>query len=173
MMTLLLTIFSGLGGGVMRLLPELLNLLNKKTDNGHEALMMDKQIDLQKLKGQDDRETLAVQGAEDRQTLGVRADSEQILAMLDLHKEALKGQAKLTGNKWIDGMNMLVRPLTTYYFLGCYGLVKTAMIFIAFQQGDSWNAIIKVWTVEDAAMLWAILNFWFVGRVIDKRNGHA
>lgn len=172
-MTLLLTLLSGLGGGILRLLPEILAWMNKRTDNKHELEMMDKQIELQKQKGLDDRATLAAQGDQDRQTMGVKADAEQILAMLDLHKSALDKQMQLTGNPKIDAFNMLVRPITTYYFLAFYGLVKVAMIFVALGgAGDigAWKAIVSVWGAEDAAMLWGILNFWFVGRVFDKRK---
>lgn len=154
----------------MRLLPELLGLLNKKTDNSHELALMDKQIELQKQKGADDRLTAEAQGAQDRATMGVRATSEETLKLLDLHAEAIKSQMQVTGNKWVDALNFLVRPLTTYYFLGCYGIVKTAMIIIAVQHGDAWNAIVDCWNEQDAMMLWGILNFWFVGRCFDKKK---
>lgn len=156
---MLMTIISMFGGGLMRMLPELLGLLNKRTDNSHELAMMDKQIELQKSKAADDRETIQVQG-----------NIDQTLAMLDAQKATLQSQMQKLGIWWVDALNFLVRPLTTYYFLGFYGLVKIAMIVVALRAADPWVAIIKCWSQDDAAILSGILAFWFVGRVFDKKQ---
>jgi hypothetical protein len=147
-----------LGGGFMRLLPELLGLWNKVADNKHELALMDKQLALAEFKGQDDRQTIALQG-----------DINQTLALLDAQKEALKGQMQPTGIRFVDALNFLVRPLTTYYFLGMYGVVKLAQLALAFQQTDAWHAIIQCWTEDDGSILSGILAFWFVGRVFEKK----
>jgi hypothetical protein len=154
-----LTILSMLSGGLMRLLPEVLGLLNKKTDYTHELEMMDKQLEFQKWKGQDERETVALQG-----------DISETMALLDAQKEAVKGQMQVTGVRFVDGMNFLVRPLTTYYFLLMYGVFKVATLVTALHQYDAWTAIICCWTADDATMLSGILAFWFVGRVFDKKQ---
>jgi hypothetical protein len=155
---MLLTLLTGLGGGLLRLMPELIGWLNKKTDYSHELAMADKQLELAKFRGQDERETRALQG-----------DVDANLALIQERGQALQGQMQKTGWKLVDAMNFLVRPVTTYYFLGCYGIVKTCMIIIACRQTDPWTAIIACWAAEDGAMLWGILNFWFVGRVFDKK----
>lgn len=149
----MLTLLSMLGGGALRFLPELLKFFTVKTDHAHELAMMDKQIELQKL-GQ--------VGAQQQ------LDANQIIAMLDAQKSALSGQMQKTGFKWVDALNFLVRPLSTYYFLGCYGIVKTAMIAVALQSADPWHAIIQCWSEQDASILSGILSFYFVGRVFDK-----
>lgn len=156
---MLLTLLSMFGGGFMRMLPELIGWLNKRTDNDHELALMDKQLALAQFKGQDDRETIALQG-----------DINQTLAMLDAQKEALRGQMQMTGIGFVDALNFLVRPLTTYYFLLFYGIVKTATISVALSAANSWTAIIQCWTPDDAAILSGILAFWFVGRVFDKKK---
>jgi hypothetical protein len=170
MITSITTIIGLLGGGFMRLLPEIMAFLNRKTDNVHELAMMDKQIDLQKLKAADDRETIRTQGEEDRATIGSKSDAESVLALLDAQKEALKGQMQRTGFKWVDALNFLVRPLVTYFFVGLYGFVKLAMIILAFQQIDAWGSVVQVWSNDDAGILSGILGFWFVGRVFDKKK---
>lgn len=157
---MLLTLLSMFGGGFMRMLPELLGFLHKKTDNAHELAMMDKQLELQKSKSADDRESIQVQG-----------NIDQTLALLDAQREALKGQMQKTGIKVVDALNFLVRPVTTYYFLILYGLAKTAMFVTALQAGISgWDAILKIYDSDDRAILSGILAFWFVGRVFDKRQ---
>ncbi|MDO8414144.1 MAG: hypothetical protein Q7S51_10195 [Gallionellaceae bacterium] len=156
---MLMTLLSLLGGGFMRLLPELIGLWNKKTDNAHELDMLEKQFQLEQTRASARAAEIAQQG-----------DIDQVLALLASQKEALAGQMQLTGNKFVDALNMLVRPLTTYYFLALYGLVKLATIMIALQSVDAWHAILQCWSVEDAAILSSILAFWFVGRVFDKKK---
>jgi len=170
MITILTSLWGLMGGGLMRLLPELVSLWNKKTDNGHELEMMKLQLEMQRSKAGDDRQTLRDQGEQDRLTIGAKSDAETTLALLDAQKAALESQMKPLGIWWVDALNFLVRPLTTYYFLGMYGLVKLATIMIAIRTTDPWSSIIKCWTLEDAAILSGILGFWFVGRVFDKKQ---
>lgn len=156
---MLLTLLSMFGGGLMRALPEIFGFFNKKEDNSHELALMDKQLELEKVRGSEQRATVQLQG-----------DISETLALLDAQKEALKGQMQLTGIRWVDALNMLVRPLTTYYFLGFYGMVKTSMVVVAMRTADPFMSVIKCWSVDDAAVLAGILSFWFVGRVFDKQS---
>ena len=155
---MLTTLLSLLGGGFMRILPELVSLWNRKTDNEHELAMLDKQAELEKTRAAARMDEITTQG-----------DISQTLALLDAQKTALEGQMKPLGIWWVDALNFLVRPLTTYYFLGMYGLVKVSMVVVALRGVDAWSAIIQCWSVEDAAILAGILSFWFVGRVFDKK----
>ena len=156
---MLMTLLSLFGGGLMRALPEVIGLWNKKTDNAHELAMLDRQVELEKTRSAARHDDIVTQGGID-----------QVLALLDAQKAALTGQMQITKIKWVDALNFLVRPLTTYYFLGLYGLVKLATIVVALRAADQWTAIIKCWTADDAAILAGILAFWFVGRVFDKKQ---
>lgn len=167
---MLTTLISLLSGGLMRLLPEILNFLNKKTDNAHELAMLDKQIELQKTKAADDRATLEVQGDQARMTVMTEGEIKMQLSQMDAIREALKDQMQKTGFAFVDILNFLVRPGTTCFYLGLYGAVKVATIVIACQMTDPWHAILLCWTDDDKAVLSGILSFWFVGRVFDKRK---
>lgn len=156
---MLMTLISMLGGGFMRLLPEVLGLLNKKTDNAHELAMLDRQVALEQQRGANRLQEVQVQG-----------DINQVLALLDAQKDALTGQMQKTGLWFVDALNFLVRPVTTYYFLCMYGAVKLATLVIASHTADPWHAILQCWTDDDKAILSGILAFWFVGRVFDKRK---
>jgi hypothetical protein len=148
-----------LGGGLMRLLPELLGFLNKKTDNAHELAMLDRQFELEKTRASARMDEIQYQG-----------DAAQTLALLDAQKSALTGQMQLTGIRWADALNFLVRPLTTYYMLLMYGIAKVALFAVAVQHGGNvWAAVLQVYDSEDRALLTGILSFWFVGRVLDKK----
>ena len=157
---MILTLLSMLGGGLMRLLPEVFSFMNKKADNKHELDMMDKQFQLEQSRSANRIQEIQVQG-----------DINETLALLDAQKEALKSQMQVTNVWWVDAMNFLVRPLTTYYFLLMYGAAKMAM-FVTAIYGDvtGWEAILRIYDAEDRAILSAILSFWFVGRVIDKKG---
>lgn len=153
----MLTILSMLGGGLMRLLPELMKLFTLKADQKHELAMMDKQAELA------DRTAANAFRMQEKQL-----DNAEVIALLGAQQAALEGQMQKTGFAWVDALNFLVRPITTYYFLGCYGIVKTAMIAVALRHSDPWVAIIQCWGEQDASILSGILAFWFVGRVFDK-----
>lgn len=171
--TLLSILGGGFGGGLLRLLPEVLAFFGKKEDNAHELNMLNAQITLEQTKGAEQRASAQVQGQID-----------EALAQMKSADAARAGQGQpltfqLVGSKIIDGfdalvttcvnaLNMLVRPLTTYYFLALYGLYKYALLMAAMRQTDIWSAILQVYTKEDAAMLSGLMTFWFVGRVFDK-----
>lgn len=157
---MLLTLLSMFGGGVMRLLPEIITFMNRRQDNAHELAMLDRQAQLEQTRAANRLEELQVQG-----------NFTDMLALLDAQKSALAGQMQKTGMAWVDALNFLVRPLTTYYFLGCYGIYKTALMIVAIRQIDAWHAILQCYTETDANILASILAFWFVGRTIDRNNG--
>lgn len=156
---MIMTLLSLLGGGLMRLLPEVFSFLNKKTDYTHELAMLDRQAELEKTREASRRETIVAQG-----------DIDQTLALLDAQKAALTGQFQKTGFMFVDALNFLVRPLTTYFFLLMYGIVKVAVLVVALQTMDPWVAIIQCWSPDDATTLAGILGFYFVGRSFDKKQ---
>ncbi len=157
---MILTLLSMLGGGLMRLLPEVFAFLNKKTDNAHELAMMEKQAELEKTRSIMRREEIETQGQVD-------FNIEELHAL----GEALKGQMQLTGNSLVDALNFLVRPLVTYFFVILYALAKIAMFMVAMKSGlDTWETVLKIYDDEDRSILAGILAFWFIGRVFDKAN---
>jgi hypothetical protein len=157
---MILSLLTMMGGGLMRLLPELLAFLNKTTDNTHELAMLDRQFQLEQTRAASRQATVEYQGGVD-----------QTLALLDAQKTALQGQMQPLGIWWVDAMNFLVRPLTTYYVLALYGVAKVALFMTALHAGgDIWGASLQVYDSEDRAILTGILSFYFVGRVVDKRK---
>ena len=157
---MILTLLSMFGGGLMRIVPELVTIFNKKQDNKHELDMLDRQIQLEQYQAEHKRQEIVITG-----------DINEALAVLDAQKEAVKGQMQLTGMKWVDALNFLVRPLTTYYVLILYGLAKIAMFAVAISTGiNGWESILMIYGDDDKSILAGILAFWFVGRVLDKRK---
>ena len=153
------TMLSLFGGGIMRVIPELVGLWSKKTDNAHELSMLSAQVELEKVKTAGQQTVVREQGQID-----------QLLHVMESQREAMSDQMKHTGIQFVDALNALVRPLTTYYFLALYGVAKIAMFAIATQNtAGIWEAILKVYTQDDVALFMGIISFWFVGRVFDKK----
>lgn len=168
---MLMTVITALGGGLLRMLPELLALFNKRTDNSHELAMLERQLALEVARSKnrtDEIEHLNRAALSEGQ---MRGDIDMALKRIDLHKDALKGQMQKTGIRIVDILNFLVRPVVTYYFLAMHGLTKAAMFAIALNGNvPPWEAILKIWSLDDAAILSGIISFWFVGRVFDKKQ---
>lgn len=167
---MLLTILSALGGGLLRLLPELMVLFNKRTDNVHELAMLDRQLQIEATRGKNRTDEIDHMSRATLSEAEMRGGIDLALRSIDLHSEALKGQMQKIGIWWVDALNWLVRPVTAFYFLGCYGIVKTAMIFVSLRTLDSWASIVQCWTDQDYAMLYGVLGFYFVGRSFDKKQ---
>lgn len=161
-MKMLSAIFAFLTGGGIRLLPEIMSLLNKFFDNSHELQMTKLQIELEQLK------QAGAQAAAQQQI-----DAQEVIKMLEAQQGALVGQMQKVGIWIVDVLNFLVRPLATYYFLLLYGLAKGALCWIAIQNGMTIaGALSNLWAAYDQETLTSILGFWFVGRVFDKmRHG--
>jgi len=154
----MLTLLAGLGGGLVRLLPEVFSWLNKKTDNAHELAMLDRQFQLEQTRAQARMDEIRYQGSVD-----------ETIALLDAQKSALQGQMQKTGIRWVDAINFTVRPVTTYFLLILYGLSKLAMFAASLiSGGDLLSNTMLLYDNDDKAMLSSILAFYFVGRTIDR-----
>jgi hypothetical protein len=155
---LLTTAASGLGGGLLRLAPEVLKLLDRKNERKHELALGEQQMKL-----------LATQSHTRIDEANAKGDNDRSLEALSALRDAIKSQGQLTGNKFIDGMSMLVRPVWTYYVLLVWGTVKTVDVWQSLVNDMPWLEIRGlVWGPEDASMVAALMTFWFLDRVIKK-----
>jgi hypothetical protein len=170
MLTTLLSILGGLGGAAMRLFPELFKLFTLKKDHDHEYRMTQLQLQIDQARaGQEIDKVYANQSLE-----AVRGE-------MAAYVEALRGQGKMTGVKWIDGLNQSVRPVVTYWWMSLLTLAKLITIVIAavelYYTMKVMDTIMgkiaivgefpaKIWTPDDAGILSMILGFWFVDRAI-------
>lgn len=151
------TLLGGLLGGVFRIVPEFLKLLDAKNERKHELDMQDKALEFQKLQGEQKLSEITAQGQQDWN-----------VGSLDALKSAIKTQVK-TGVKWVDALSATVRPVVTYWFMSLYCLTKVAAFALIIQQGGDWiSAVHTIWTTDDMALFAGIMNFWFLGRVFDK-----
>ncbi len=154
------TLLGGVLGGVARLAPEVLKFLDRKSERKHELALGDQQFRLAQIQAQS-----AIQKAD------IELMQSQFVAALDAMKEGIKGQAQQTGIKWVDAISATVRPFITYWIFGLYSIAKATQIKLVMASGVSLGEAVNAsWSASDDAMLSAVLTFWFIGRVWDKKR---
>lgn len=156
---MLLSLLGTILGGILRYIPEIIKLFSAKADAAHELEMTKLQLQIDQA-----RATAAIDIAQ------VQSAGQEAVAQMQAYTEALKGQSQLTGIKFVDALNSLVRPTVTYWWMFLLTLNKTIEIMVAYQSKLSLGDMSKViWTDNDWGILSMILGFWFVDRVMKTK----
>lgn len=143
-------------GGIFRLIPEVLKLLDKANERKHELNMFRLQTDLEKLRGEFKMEEKYV---------------DYSIQQLDTIKEAFREQSETAKNagQFVSAVSALVRPGITWCFFFIYAAVKIAALVIAFQTNAPWYEVLsKSWDSNDFGVFTMCLTFWFVGRSLER-----
>lgn len=151
------TLIGGALGGVLRLVPEVLTIIDKKNERKHELAMGEQQL-----------KAAEVQIAAQREIKDLDVEQSQFGAAMEALKTSIAAQATKVGIAWVDALVALVRPAITGWIFVLYSLVKMAALYTAMQHFDGATAVQSIWGVEDSEMLSAVIMFWFVGRVWDR-----
>lgn len=110
----------------------------------------------------------------DLELLAKTQDGQSNLAALDAFKAAITTQGQVTGVKWVDAINTLIRPLITLQWVI---VIYPAALILQWVQvlqmggGDLAAAVAatsQVFGVGERALCAAIVNFWFLDRVLVK-----
>jgi hypothetical protein len=126
-------------GGILRLAPEVLDFFDRKARRAHDVVMADKGLE----KGAIDAEGVAL-------------------------AEAVKAQGVLTGIRWADALNVLVRPVITYWWvIILYTAYLVASFVVILDSGEGMAAsIVRLFGANEKGIVNTIISFWFVDRVI-------
>lgn len=155
------TLVGTLFGGLFRMAPEILKWMDRKDERKHELAMFDKQLEADRLKGDQTLQQLNIQSAA---TIGA-AEVQAII-------EATKAQATVTGIKFVDGINSLMRPLITFWWvIVLYTSALVAQFYVLLGSHSTADAILKLWGPDEKAIVASIFAFWFVDRSLRKRFG--
>lgn len=150
------TLLGSLMGGVFRIVPEVMKLLDAKNEREHELAMLGKEMEFAKIKGEISM----------REQENVLMGSE-LTAMTEAIRE--QGQTARAAGKFVAAFSALIRPGVTTWFVVLYSIVKIATMLVAFDSGANWKEVfIASWSQDDMALLMMILTFWFTGRVWDR-----
>jgi hypothetical protein len=145
-------------GGVFRLAPEVLKILDRKFEREHELKKLDVEVSIAKMQA----EFALQQGYQ-------RLQEHELDAIGEAFKQQAESDSKAW--KWVASLSALVRPAVTYWFVFFYSAVKIAGLYLAFLQDGVWtNVLITGWTDFDEGMLAMILSFYFVGRVWESKK---
>lgn len=153
----MLELLSLVGGGVLRLFPSVLDFFSKKRDLDHELKLLDRQMDLEKLRWQFKAEEIHLQSE--------AATEASWASALPKAQETVT-----TGLKWIDAMNASVRPVLTYWWcLLLYTGYKGITVYVAVNSDLDLLGIANVLVNDfDKSVIGSIIGFWFLDRALRK-----
>lgn len=145
-------------GGLFRIAPEILKLLDTRNERHHELTMLAAQVQADSLKAE-----------QNAQHLDTGIGAAEIQAVI----EATQLQAQRTGFKFVDAFNALIRPLLALQWLILLWPALIAATFIlAIQTGaDPMLALQGAFGNEEKAMASSIASFWMVDRALRKMSG--
>jgi hypothetical protein len=153
------TLIGTLLGGVFRLVPEAISFFDKKNERQHELEMFDRQLEADKLKAANAKEQAVIE-----------AEKALVSTEYQALVEATKAQAGLTGTKWVDAINSLMRPLITFWWvIVLYTWALAAQFLVLQEQGVAGKeALLQLWGSPEKSIVASILSFWFVDRALRK-----
>lgn len=156
------TLIGTLFGGIFRMAPEVLKWMDRKDERKHELSMFDKQLEADKLKGDQAQQLAAIHA-------NAAIGAAEIQAVI----EATKAQAVQTGIKWVDAFNAIIRPLLALQWLiVLWPAVVVAGFALAVQTGtDPLVALKAAFGVDEKAMAASVASFWLVDRSLRKMSG--
>jgi hypothetical protein len=160
----MLTLLSGIFGGLLRIVPEFLKIWTQKQEMKHELDMQKVAYDFQVLKGNQRMDEISAQGKADWDKGGLEA-----------LKTAIDAAGRPTGIKWVDAFNAMMRPLITLQWVVILypAVIITTFVVMMLRGSDIIVAMNTVFGEPEKALVAFIVDFWFVGRVLDagrKRN---
>ncbi|MDD4877395.1 MAG: hypothetical protein PHQ86_09815 [Dehalococcoidales bacterium] len=162
------TVISGIFGGVLRLVPEFIKMWNKKEDNKQEILVMEKTFQL-------DKQRSELHITEIREEGKIALDTAAISSLT----EAIRGQNEqltYTGKPIVDFfisianiLNKLIRPIITIQWVVVLypAVIVTTFVILIQSNVPVVDAMNKVFGETEKGICLFILDFWFIGRVLD------
>lgn len=148
-----------LGGAATRLFPAILGFFKEGRDLKYELLRMEKEHDIEVLRGKN--RLNEIQGMAQA---SIDTNWSQALAT------AIDKQTTVTGDKWLDRINVSVRPILTYWWcVVLYTANKILFAVSAYQAHMGLETYGPILFSEfDKAVVGSIIGFWFVDRALRK-----
>jgi uncharacterized protein YbjQ (UPF0145 family) len=147
-----------LGGGLLRLAPEVMKVWDRKNERANELAMTQLSIEADKARAD---AQIKIQESQ--------ADSAFNVGALQALVESIRAQGTATGNRIVDGISALVRPTITFAYFGLYVGCRMASLWILMRSNASASEIVAAaWTAPDMEVLGGILSFWFLDRILSR-----
>jgi hypothetical protein len=140
-------------GALAGMVPAIVSLFTLKANNAHQLAMAQEQRQAAK-------EGVALQV----DLANAQADIRQADHIYSFGSGA-------SGNKFVDGLAIFVRPYITLVFFHLWILLEIFMFIYAVNSGYDLGQLVKVlWPDETQAMFGAIIGFWFGDRMMIRGN---
>ena len=149
-------------GGLFRMAPEFLKWLDRKDERKHELAMFDRQVDLEKTRGDIKL-----------QEIGAQRDYAIDTGEIGAFQAAMEQQTEMVKSAcgWAATISALVRPLLTFWIWGLYSLAFLTLLYITWEgTKDPAKVAQLVLTADFMTILAGITNFWFLDRVLKRRG---
>jgi hypothetical protein len=149
----MLTILSALLGFVSSSFPEVVKLFQDRQDKKHELILMNKQIELQKMNMRMRLDEVRIEG-----------EATEMKALYENTR---------TNVAWVDAFAGTVRPVLAYAFILMFILTKLPFILLMPENLYNIELIGLLWTESDSCIFSSIIAFYFGSRQFSKmRTGH-
>lgn len=156
----MIEILSLVGGAVARLAPSLLDFFKQGRDLKYELLRMDKELAMEENRAKNRQEEIAAMS-----NFQVETNWSEAMG------EAIKYQTRATGDKWLDRINVSVRPILTYWWCivlyTCHKMLLTVIVMSS-DHSNLMSVANILYNDFDQAVTGSIIGFWFVDRALRK-----
>jgi len=151
-------IWEMLGGGLLRLAPEVVKVFDRRNERKHELEMTRLSIEADKARAE---AALALQESQ--------ANAAYDVGALQALVESIRAQGTPTGIRRVDALSAMVRPSITFAYFGLYAGCRVATIAILMgSHADAMDIVRAAWTAPDMEVLSGILSFWFLDRILTR-----
>jgi hypothetical protein len=151
-------IWEMLGGGLLRLAPEVVKVFDRRNERKHELEMTRLSIEADKARAE------AALGLQESQ-----ANAAYEVGALQALVESIRAQGTPTGIWLVDALSAMVRPSITFAYFGLYAGCRVATIVILMgSHADAMDIVRAAWTAPDMEVLSGILSFWFLDRILTR-----
>jgi hypothetical protein len=145
----MITLLASIAGFFSSIFPEILRIFKDKNDKKHELDILDRQMKFSKTKG-----AYAIQEIE------IKRDILEQASIYSTYK---------TGINWIDALNGTVRPVLAYsFFMLYFGIKMLQYLAIKSYQGQLYEYIQVLWSIDDQAIFAGIISFYFGQRTFNR-----
>ncbi len=145
----MITLLASIAGFFSSIFPEILRIFKDKNDKKHELDILDRQMKFSKTK-----EAYAIQEIE------IKKDILEQASIYSTYK---------TGINWIDALNGTVRPVLAYsFFMLYFGIKMLQYLAIKSYQGQLYEYIQVLWSIDDQAIFAGIISFYFGQRTFNR-----
>jgi hypothetical protein len=136
-------------GALAGMVPAIVQLFTLKAQNAQQLAMAQLQLEAQK------------------EGVALQVDLANAQADIRQADHIYSFGAGLSGNRFVDGLAVFVRPYVTLVFFHLWILLEVFMFIYAVNSGYDLGQLVKVlWPDETQAMFGAIIGFWFGDRMM-------